>query len=93
MDGIVENIVEGSDETLSVERMYMYPRRHVLLEISYNCCLACPFCYIPWLNHAELYGRPLDLSQWKDFFDEVFQKGGGRGSHRAAESRWRIRCR
>ncbi len=47
------------------------PRRVAFFELSYNCNFCCPFCYVPWLDHEELYGTPLSASQWLMVSDQV----------------------
>ena len=51
------------------------PKKSAILELSYNCSFACPFCYVPWIDHPELYGTPLKTSDWISTIDNILDKG------------------
>ncbi len=51
------------------------PNRVAFFELSYNCNFCCPFCYVPWLDYPELYGRPLTKKQWLEAVDKVILEG------------------
>ena len=40
--------------------------QHALLELTYNCNHACPFCSCEWLTHPGLYRQEIDISEWKE---------------------------
>ncbi len=64
------------DSSLTVSRpVRTIPSRVAFLELSYNCNFCCPFCYVPWLDYPELYGRPLTRHQWFETIDKVILEG------------------
>ncbi len=50
-------------------------RKSAFLELTFNCSFACPFCYVPWLDHPELYGKQLDSIEWIDTIDSLLAMG------------------
>lgn len=57
------------------QRIAELHKRAAILELSYNCSFACPFCYVPWLDHPELYGTPLKTSDWIAVIDNILNNG------------------
>ena len=50
---------------------------HCVLELTYNCNHACPFCSCEWLNHPELYRQELSISEWKELLRIYAENGVG----------------
>ena len=46
-----------------------------VLELTYSCNYCCPFCFLPWLDHPELYGRELDAHSWIRIIDRLTSQG------------------
>lgn len=46
-----------------------------VLELTFSCNYSCPFCFLPWLDHPELYGRELDAQSWIRIIDRLASQG------------------
>lgn len=46
-----------------------------VLELTFSCNYCCPFCFLPWLDHSELYGRELDVHGWIRIVDRLTSQG------------------
>ena len=42
---------------------------NAILELTYECNFACPFCYVPWIDHPEIRGKELRTEEWKEIID------------------------
>ena len=49
--------------------------KKALLELTYNCNQACPFCYCVWLTRSELYHEELSIDDWKRVVELIVDHG------------------
>ena len=49
--------------------------KKALLELTYNCNQACPFCYCVWLARPELYHEELSIDDWKRVVALIVEHG------------------
>lgn len=49
-----------------------------VLELTYRCNQACPFCYAPWLENPALIGEELTVAAWKEKIERLLARGVSR---------------
>jgi len=52
-----------------------YDGKSAVIELTYECNFACPFCYLPWHDHPEIRGFELSTERWKSVIREVWLGG------------------
>ncbi len=58
-----------------LEEYLRYRPRQGLLELTYNCNQACPFCYCVWQTRPELYHEELSIDDWKRVVELIVKYG------------------
>lgn len=49
--------------------------RNAILELTYGCNFACPFCYAPWHDHPEIKHNELSTVEWERIIKSVEADG------------------
>ena len=49
--------------------------KNVIIELTYECNFACPYCYVPWHDHPEIRKPELTTSEWKSIIRDIGDAG------------------